>query len=550
MLLFIIVVPLIGQDKAIAENGVVSYVSPQNVYVKFGSTETINIGDTLFTNKNGHLIPYLIVEHKSSISCVCKTITSMKMKIKDELFTKHISVNSGAKSKNVSLEKDSSRNINRPRYRTSNSFVKPRNQPIEKENPKHSNQKKNESSRQISKQKIKGRFSATSYNNISNPKSNHRMRYTFSMRGTNLGNSNLSMDSYITFRHKLDEWDEVKNDLNSALKIYSLSLKYDFNENSSVVIGRKINHKISSIGAIDGIQYEKGVGNFLIGAFVGSRPDHHDYSLNLNLFQYGVYFNHTINNKNKFIQNTIAFIEQRNHSSIDRRFIYFQHSSNIFKKLHLFSSGEMSLYSIINNETKNSPSLTNLYVSLRYRISRKLNISTSYDNRKNVIYYESYKSFIDKLIEKETRQGVRLSVNYRPFKYVSWGINSGWRFQKSDKNLSKNINSYLTISRISSLNIRTTINVNFLKTNYLNSRIFGLRVYKDIIPQRLSGGVNLRMVNYKYLNYESVTNQNIVGLNLSLSIIKKLTLYMNYEGTFDDQNLNYHRIITKLIQRF
>jgi len=58
------------------------------------------------------------------------------------------------------------------------------------------------------------------------------------------------------------------------------------------------------------------------------------------------------------------------------------------------------------------------------------------------------------------------------------------------------------------------------------------------------------MVDYRYLNYETVTKQNIAGINLSWNIIKKLTLYMDYEGTFDHQNVLYQRIYTKIIQRF
>ena len=42
-----------GQDNAGQEKGKVSYVSSQNVYVKFESTERIEIGDTLFLNKTG-----------------------------------------------------------------------------------------------------------------------------------------------------------------------------------------------------------------------------------------------------------------------------------------------------------------------------------------------------------------------------------------------------------------------------------------------------------------------------------------------------------------
>jgi len=541
-----------GQDNTILEKGVVSYIASQNIYVKFKSTENIKVGDTLYI-KNGNLsVPKLVVVNKSSISCICSSLSTKRISVSDEVFAQKSNTNNSVilPEKNLSNQQEDTSSIaHQPRFLEDKSTHKSntnKNKQIEKETNYYPKQEGDNEFKQL----IKGRVSIASYNNMSDSRNLNRMRYTFSLRGNNLGNSRLSLDSYITFRHTINEWEEVKDNLSSALRVYSLALRYDFNKSTNLTLGRKINPKISSMGAVDGIQFEKGMGKFVFGAILGSRPDYIDYGLNFNLFQYGAYISHESNTKNKFEQSTIAFIEQRNNSEIDRRFIYFQHSSSLVGNLNLFTSVEMSLYEKINNETNNSPSLTNLYVSLRYRLSRKLSFSASYDNRKNIIYYESYKSFIDRLIEDETRQGVRININYRPFKYVTWGINANWRFQKNDKNLSKNLNTYLTFSRIPALNIRTTITANFLQTNYLNSRIFGIRISKEIIPGKLSADINYRNVDYKYLNYETKTHQNIAGMNFSLKIANKLSLYMYYEGIFDNQNKIYNSLNAKIIRRF
>jgi hypothetical protein len=549
---FAIALSLNGQDITTQKGGKVSYMTSQNVYVKFESTENINIGDTLFLTANSKMIAALIVNNKSSISCVCTSISTEKIKVSDEIVTQKLKFeNTREENPPVLQENDAGSRANQPRFRANNSFVGTRDQLKDnKEDAGPPVKSEKEKQKEAFKEHISGRVSITSYNTLSESHPNHRMRYTFSMRGDHLGNTRLSMNSYITFRHTLDEWEEVKHDFNNALKVYSLALKYDFSNTSSLTLGRKINPKISSMGAIDGIQFEHKIGNILFGALVGSRPDYLDYSLNFDLFQYGAYANHTLVTKNILLQNTFGYIEQRNNTKIDRRFIYFQHSSSLFKNLNLFTSAEISLYENIKDQPRDVFDLTNLYASLRYRFSRKLSVTVSYDNRKNVQYYETFKSFIDKLIEQETRQGLRLNANYRLIKNVIWGVNAGWRFQKSEKNLSKNINSYLTFSRIPSLNIRTTLTANFLQTNYVNSKIFGIRVSKEIIPRKLNGNINFRMVDYKYLNYESVTKQNIASINLSWNIVKKLTLYMDYEGTFDHQDILYHRLYIKIIKRF
>lgn len=543
---FAIAFSLQGQDNTVLKSGKVSYKTSKNVYVKFASTESINIGDTLFLNSKGKMIPALLVDNKSSISCVCSPISITRINVSDEIFVQKSYVEKPLEENPLVLhENNEVSSINQPRYRAHNEQIV-----INDEEPNFEGKSENEKQREALKQNISGRVSITSYNTLSESRANHRMRYTLAMRGDHLGNTRLSMDSYITFRHTLDEWEEVNNNINNALKVYSLALSYDFSSTSRLILGRKINPKISSMGAMDGVQFEHRAGNILFGALVGSRPGYQDYSLNLDLFQYGAYASHELVSNTMLLQNTLGYIEQRNSGKIDRRFIYFQHSSSLFKNLNLFTSAEVSLYESINDQSNNVFDLTNLYASMRYRFSRKLSVSASYDNRKNVQYYETFKSFIDKLIEQETRQGVRLNASYRLIKNVIWGVNAGWRFQKSERNLSKNLNSYLTFSRIPSLNIRTTLTANFLQTNYLNSKIFGIRVSREIIPRKLDGNINFRMVDYRYLNYESVTKQNIASINLSWNIIKKLRLYVDYEGTFNHQHMLYHRIYTKIIQRF
>ncbi|MBK8702299.1 MAG: hypothetical protein IPN33_00910 [Saprospiraceae bacterium] len=381
------------------------------------------------------------------------------------------------------------------------------------------------------KQDINGRISAASYSNLSSYSGDsHRMQYTFSMQANHIGDSKLSIENYITFRHTIGEWNEVQENLGNALKIYSLDAKYDFNPTTNLVFGRKINSKISSMGAIDGLQFEKGMGRFLVGALAGSRPDYADYGINPDLLQFGAYVGLVSADKEKFQQSTLAFVEQKNNGQTDRRFIYFQHSDALMKNLNIFVSAELDLYKKINNEIQNTASLTNIYFSLRYKLSKKINISASYDNRKNIIYYESYKNFIDQLIDDETRQGLRFNINYRPLKKLTVGANASWRFQKSGANDAKNLNAYLTYSRIPGLNASATLSANLLQTGYLDSKIFGLKIAKDIIAGKFNGEIYYRYVDYQYKNYEFSVNQHIAGLSFAVNITRKLGFYILLRG--------------------
>ena len=529
------------QAQVILDKGTVSYVSSQNVYVKFASTDGINIGDTLFLQKAENLSPALRVTNKSSVSCVCARLGTDTIRVSTEIVAKKIQVDTKQKEEKKEQEK---------KAKKENLEANP--VPGHDKTPEQAAREEDglPELKYQPKQKIRARISAASYSNFSERGEQTRMRYSCSMQGNNIGDSKFSTDIYVTFRHTLNEWETVNNNLNDALKIYSLSAKYDFNTSTSLVLGRKINPKIASLGAVDGIQFEKGFGHFLVGAIAGSRPDFLDYSINLDLMQAGAYIGHVSGKNEKYQQTTLGVIEQHNKSAVDRRFVYFQHSDDLMKNLNVFGSMEMDLYQNVNNETTNKPSLTNLFVSLRYKFSKKLNASLSYDNRKNIIYYESYKSYIDQIIDNETRQGLRFGVNYRPVKLITWGVNASWRFQKSSANDSKNLNSYLNFNQIPFFKTSASVTANFLQTSYINSKIYGLKLMKDVFKGKVNIEAYYRRVDYNFPIYEYSTNQNVVGGSLSWQIVKNLGISVFCEQTFDSQNNDYLLVNARVMQRF
>ena len=520
---------LSGQTKTAPVEGTISYTTSQNVYVKFPSTKNIKEGDTLFVKQGGKLLPGLVVNSLSSISCVCSPISKLKFKVSDVVIARVNPVDVPSVDKN----EDSNIAI----------IAAPEeiNDSPEKEAKKGNGLKQN----------ITGRVSLSSYSNFySNEAPNsQKMRYTFSFRGNNLGNSKFSLESYISFAHSNTNWDEVKEDIFNGLKIYSLAAKYDFNKTTSLLLGRKINPKLSSVGAIDGLQFEKKIKSFYLGAIVGSRPDYMDYSINLDLFQYGAYVGHEFKKENKYAQSTLAFIEQTNNSVTDRRFIYFQHSNSLVKNLYFFGSVELDLYKKVDEQLDNSINLTNLYLMLRYRVIKQLSFSVSYSNRQNVIYYESYKDFLERLLETESLQGWRARVNIRPVKYLSIGINAGYRYRKPDPNPTSNLHIYATYSRIPGINASATISSTLLKTSYISGKIYSAGLLKDIVPGKVFAGLKYRYVDYDYINTEQPMIQNVGEINFTWKIMKKLSMSVYYEGTFEKE-INYNRIYLNITQRF
>jgi hypothetical protein len=507
--------------------GSVTYVTSQNVYVKFSSTEGIASGDTLFIQKDNSLIPSLVVKDLSSISCVCVRISNLKFAVTDKVLSTKIRV---------------------PEKKAVVIAIVPAQAPTLV--PQDSSTAQNTTTAPTLKQHINGRISLGANTGFSSTSfSTYRTRFTFSMNAQNIGNSRLSAETYIVFTNKDKEWTQTGYNVFTGLKIYSLAAIYDAGKNSRIVLGRKINPKISSMGAVDGLQYEVKLKSISIGAIAGTRPDYTDYGFNAKLLQYGAYLSHDANTKNGSIQSSLAFIEQKNSGKTDRRFVYLQHSNNLLPKLNFFGSMEIDLYKVVDSVQSNSPSLTNLYLSLRYRLNKKLSFSASYTNRQNIIYYESYKSMLDQMLAEQATQGYQLQINFRPINKLSVGLNGGYRFQKKDPKPSKNLYGYVTYSSIPGLNASATLSVNWLETTYLAGKIYSLGLSRDFLKGKLYGNIGYKYVDYVYNSSDYKVKQNVGELGLSWRIYKKLSFSMNYEGTFE-KDLNYSQIYGQLSQSF
>jgi len=354
----------------------------------------------------------------------------------------------------------------------------------------------------------------------------------------------------MNYRQILDAGETSSLQNNSILRIYNFGIRYDAAPTLSLTLGRNINPKISSLGAIDGLQVEKYFGKKYVGAIVGFRPDIFDYGFNANLLQYGGFIGTMTNSENFYSQTTLGFIEQQNSGEIDRRFAYFQHNSTISKNLNIFSSLELDLFSKLNGVVSNEIRLTNLYVSARYRFSRKFNMMLSYDSRKRILYYETFQTEIERFLDDDiARQGLRTRINLRPFKNIFAGASYSKRFQSNSENKSDNIYGYLTLSKIPNIGGRVTVSYNRNESNYLKSNIGSLRYYRGFFDGRLNTDIYYRFVHYDYVNSLDPISQHYMGTDVSYNFTRKLLGSISCEFTTYNEENNY-RIFTRLIQRF
>lgn len=528
ILFLIFSVKLNGQ--VIKENliGKVSFISPQSIYVKFKSTDGLSAGDTLFIYSGGKTIPVLIIKNLSSVSCVCTSITSKSLILSQDILAKK-------------------------RVNTAKTDIKPdaKSANVTVADVVAVDTSKKASYKSAVKRKVNGSLSVYSYSDISNTsaKKSTQLRYNYMLDARNIGNTRFSIENYITFRHKIGDWSAVKSDVFNALKIYTFAVRFEPEKTTRITLGRTINYKISSIGAMDGLQFEKTFNKFSAGVLAGFRPDYKNYGFNSNLFQYGGYLSIDTKSGEKFSETSLAGMEQMNNMKTDRRFLYFQHTNSLIKNIFFFSTFEVDLYQVKLDLPQNTFDLTSLYLSLRYRMTKNISLTASFDQRKNILYYETYKTLIDSVLENERRQSIRLQANYRITNNITLGVESGYRFLKSDPRPSSNINGYLSYYQIPGIMVNFTLTGTWLESAFINGKVLGADITKDLFQGRFHAGIGYRYTDYTMPESKLKIIQNTGTMSLFWQFSKKMSFSANYEGTFEKRD-KYNRVYLQLRKRF
>ncbi|MDR3666326.1 MAG: hypothetical protein P4L35_05745 [Ignavibacteriaceae bacterium] len=507
--------------------GSVTFKSTQNVYAKFENTKDIKVGDTLFIKDTGYLHPAIIVKYLSQHSIAGALIDGKELNIDNKIYA----YVSPALPANTTIKESTST----PKVIGNNTPENNFNEPGGKYKPAGQN--------------ISGRFSIQSFSNISNFTNSgnyQQWRYSFVFNADSISGSPVSFSDYIIFTYKNGDLSDFKDNFPQNLKIYDLAANYKFNESSNLWFGRHLNRRVSNISSIDGFQYEQSFEQYYGGIIAGSRPDFNDMGFNFKLFEYGGYVGRTDTVNNSFMENTIALMQQTNNFKTDRRFLYFQHTDNLIPEINLFFSSEADLFKKILNIGQSTFSLTGLYASANYTPDHTISFSLSYDARKDVIYYETYKSLADSLIDHETRQGFRAGVNLHPINNLFVGLSAGYRFQPGDSKPSRNFNGIISYGSIPVIDVSPSVSYTRLISSYIDGSIWGASLSKYLLDF-ISISLNYNHNHYNFLFGD--LKQNILSVDLSSKIWQQIFLTFSYEGTFEPQN-TWGRFLLDLTTRF
>ena len=119
-----------------------------------------------------------------------------------------------------------------------------------------------------------------------------------------------------------------------------------------------------------------------------------------------------------------------------------------------------------------------MFLTGSYSLNNWLNINASYDARKNVVYYETFKNYVDSILESATRQGFALRMNLRPINYLWLGFNYGYRFSKDDPKPSRNYGASLSYIQLPLVLSSIYLSYNKIESGYVNGNYYSASINK------------------------------------------------------------------------
>ena len=437
-----------------AQEGEVTYISHDNIYVRFTSAMNIESGDTLWASSDQGWQPAMIVAQRSSISVVGQALPGAHLEVGQIMQHRSTAISSPKESIDDSTE--------------------------------------------------------TVIELPNNPSgwAQSRGRFRWSGAAYVTGADNLRIVNRFNWHHEFENI-PLTIDLQGSRQMqrisigdsaYSVSkanphrfaLTYQVSPQHEIGFGRQRIRALSSLGVLDGLHYEHKNGNWQWGGVVGFRPDLMTYQVNLGQFQMGIYGQHQYQVGNVRITQSLGLMEQRVGTAVDRRFLYYQ-ASGQWGDWRLFGSSNIDLYENFDSAAARTTLKPNsIYLSAQYRINDQWQVFTSWDSRQRIIFYETYDHELEQILaDQRALQGLRIRVQYR--KDEHWRFNMGGHLHSQlNSNTALLLQTGMDYRNLPKIGGHLSLQGQFGTANAMNTTMLSLRYRRSAFNNRLQGSVYAR----------------------------------------------------------
>jgi hypothetical protein len=288
---------------------------------------------------------------------------------------------------------------------------------------------------------------------------------------------------------------------------------------------------------------------FSAGLFAGTQPEWQYAEFQTSIQKYGAYANFIKGDRNRLkLETSLALVGEYHSSTVSREFIYMRNYLNFGRRLSVYQNANIDINRRWRKErTDNSLSLSNVYLSVRYKTTDWLSTNLSYDSRTNYLTYDT-RTIDERIFDDNTRRGYRAGVYLNPLHSFSLNGSIGYRKREGDDEPTYSYSGGIRQSNITSLRIFFAANITSFNSEFTNGINFSTRIGKYF---KRGDQVTLKYGLYSYdYEFSSIDRKSPwFGTDINIMLLGNIYLYTDYQYNYGD-DLDGHKVLTEIGYRF
>ena len=376
--------------------GEVTYITGENVYVRFPSTDGLAAGDTL-RGEDG--TPCLVVQQMSSTSCVTVPIGGCTPEVGQAM----LATIATPPPADVALSESPA-----PTESSANPPALPAASAAATAFPP---------------MRISGSVTAATFA-TSALRDNHaslttaRATFRVNLGAENLASLPLDLDLAGNFQSIYRDASSSAPGWRQRNTFYQAAATYRFTSSGvALTAGRRLARGFSTIGSIDGLHGEWRRGAWVAGALAGYQPGLLTNALDTDRPAYGLHVGKRSRGEDMRTDWRLGFLAQSFAGATDRQFVFGQCDLDLGNTLQLFASGEWDVYATAGYERSGPRAL---FGSVQWQFAPGWSAYLSGDKRAPIMRFSSFESAtLQSLMDRpaqtvyRTRLSGRIAANHR-----------------------------------------------------------------------------------------------------------------------------------------
>jgi len=329
-------------------------------------------------------------------------------------------------------------------------------------------------------------------------------------------------------------------------RLYRIAVEYD-DGTYRFMLGRFAPSFFASIGYVDGLLVSASAGRIVFGALGGFQPAGSQRGMSTDYKKFGFFTSYY---PGSGFGNRVTFAYARTYflSDLDREAASVNASLVFSSTFSLSAQGDVDLRKWSDGSLTYSPSLSQAFVTARYRLIPALGLGIGVNATRPFYSYSALRTLPPEVIETRVRGGLGFSI----YVYFPAGISltNTYTPRTSEGTFADNFTEYaaLTFAHLASTGVTLRTNFNMNATDYTDSHGYGVNLSRSMW-RAFDLTVRYQQYMYTVTRTDLSSESSTIGVDLLIPLSQTFSILGTYES-YQTSGINMNTVFAEVSVRF